>query len=395
VTVTTPEGRRHEHAYLIAADGAASGIREALGIGRTGEDVASWWQSVYWRGDLERWTSGRLCIQFITGADTGRHVQIAPVDGRHRWVTMMVLPPAPDRPADLSEGEAREIIRRAVGDSEVDPTILDIATFRVSALNARRYREGRVFLAGDAAHVLPPTGGLGMNSGIQDVHNLVWKLAFVLRNWADPPLLDTYETERWPVAEANLAWSLQNSQRFRELRSSLAEGDAGRVAVLLAEQKDHVSALGQDLGFVYERGCVLADGTPKPPMSPAHYEPHARPGHRAPAVWLDTSAGRASTIDFYDQVFTLLLGADGGLWRPQATAPGPLQVLQIGNGPLDRAESDLHVAYGITSSGAVLVRPDGHVAWRASSLPADPAGTLGTALHALGLRSLDTVGAAT
>src|SRR5207247_5842832 len=98
-----------------------------------------------------------------------------------------------------------------------------IATFRVSALNASRYREGRVFLAGDGAHVLPPTGGLGMNSGIQDVHNLIWKVAFVLKDWADPPLLDTYEMERWPVAEANLAWSLQNSKRFRELLSSLAQ----------------------------------------------------------------------------------------------------------------------------------------------------------------------------
>jgi putative polyketide hydroxylase len=395
VSVTTQDGRRHEHAYLIAADGAASGIREALGIDQTGQDVVSWWQSVHWRGDLERLTSGRLCIQFITGVGTGRPVQIAPVDGRRRWVTTIVLPSASDRPADPSEGEAREIIRRAVGSSEVDPDILDIATFRVSALNASRYREGRVFLAGDAAHVLPPTGGIGMNSAIQDVHNLIWKLAFVLREWADPRLLDTYQTERWPVAESNLVWSLRNATRFKELGMSLAHGDARQVAILLAEQKGHVSALGQDLGFAYERGCLLADGTPKPPVSSAHYEPQARPGHRAPAVWLDTSAGPASTIDHYDQVFTLLLGVDGGSWRPQGTAPGPLQVLQIGHDPLDRAEMDLHVAYGITSSGAVLVRPDGHVAWRASSLPADPAGTLETALNALGLRSLDTAGAAT
>lgn len=394
VTVTTQEGRRHDHAYLIAADGAASSTREAVGIGRTGQDVVSWWQSVYWRGDLDRWTSGRSCIQFITGAATGRRVQVAPVDGRDRWVTTIVLPSATDRPADLAEGEAREIIRRAVGASEIDPSILDITTFRISAMNANRYREGRVFLAGDAAHVLPPTGGLGMNSGIQDAHNLIWKLAYVLRDWADPQLLDSYESERWPIAEANLAWSLQNSKRFGELLTALAQGDARQLAILLAEQKGHVSALGQDLGFVYEQGCVLADGTPKPPMSPDRYEPHARPGHRAPAIWLDTSAGRASTLDLYDKVFTLLLGAEGGLWQPQGTALDRLQVLQIGHDPLDRAEGDLHEAYGITTTGAVLVRPDGHVAWRAPSLPEDPAGTLRTALHALMLSDLKAGAAA-
>lgn len=388
VIVTTPEGR-HEHDYLIAADGAASTIREQLGIRQVGRDVVSWWQSVYWLGDLEQWTSGRLCIQFVTGATTGHHVQIAPVNRRDRWVTTIVRPPAPERPADLSKGEAREIIQRAVGSAEIDPTIVDIATFRVSALNASRYREGRTFLAGDAAHVLPPTGGMGMNSGIQDVHNLTWKLVYVIRNWADPQLLDTYETERWPVAEANLAWSLENAKRFGELRASLAQGDAEQVSRLLAEQKDHVIALGQDLGFAYERGCVLDDGSPKPPASSARYEQQARPGHRAPAVWLDTSVGRVSTIDLYDKAFTLLLGVDGELWRPQP-ASGPLQVLRIGHDPLDRAETDLHVAYGITSTGAVLVRPDGHVAWRAPSLPPDPAATLRTALNALSLRSLET-----
>jgi 2-polyprenyl-6-methoxyphenol hydroxylase-like FAD-dependent oxidoreductase len=390
VNVTTRDGRRHEHDYLIAADGAASTIREQLGIRQSGKKVVSWWQSVYWRGDLEQWTSGRRCIQFVTGATTGRHVQIAPVDGRNRWVTTIVHPPAPDRPAELSEGEACEIIRRAVGSSELDPTVVDIATFRVSAQNATRYREGHTFLAGDAAHVLPPTGGLGMNTGIQDVHNLIWKLAYTFRDWADPQLLDTYETERWPVAEANLAWSLQNAKRFGELRASLARGDAEQVAILLAEQKEHVIALGQDLGFAYERGCVLADGTPKPPASPGRYEQHARPGHRAPAVWLDTPVGRVSTIDLYDKAFTLLLGVDGGQWRPQSTDSSPLQVLRIGHDPLDRAETDLHVAYGITSSGAVLVRPDGHVAWRAPILPPDPAATLRTALDALGLRSLES-----
>jgi hypothetical protein len=226
------------------------------------------------------------------------------------------------------------------------------------------------------------------------VHNLIWKLAYVIRDWADPELLDTYEPERRPVAEANLAWSLQNAKRFGELRTALVEGDTDQVAILLAEQRGHVIALGQDLGFVYERGCVLADGTPTPPASSVHYEPQARPGHRAPAVWLDTPTGRISTIDLYDETFTLLLGIDGGTWRPRNGSSGSMQILQIGQEPLARAETDLHVAYGITPTGAVLVRPDGHVAWRAPSAPSNPAATLDSAMKALHLRSLHAGAAA-
>src|SRR4029077_14037040 len=159
VIVTTAEGRTFESRYVVAADGVDSSIRRACGIAQSGRPTVSWWQSVYWHGDLDRWAAHRPCIQFVTGAHSGRHVQIASVDGRQRWVTLIAVPPSEVRPPDLTAEQATLLIKHAVGDAAIDVDIRDIATFRVSALNADRYRDGRVFLAGDAAHVLPPTGG--------------------------------------------------------------------------------------------------------------------------------------------------------------------------------------------------------------------------------------------
>jgi putative polyketide hydroxylase/tetracenomycin A2 monooxygenase-dioxygenase len=382
VTVRTADGDEYAAAYVIAADGVGSTVRRALGIELAGERVVSWWRSVYWSGDLDRWAADRPCIQFVTGARTGRHVQIASVDGRHRWVTLIASAPGEERPADLGPDEARAAIRGAIGDPLVEVDIHDIATFRISAQNATSYRSGRVFLAGDAAHALPPTGGMGMNSGIQDVHNLAWKLAFVLNGWADSRLLDSYDSERRPVADNNIAWSRQNGKRFGALRVALAEADAPRVAELLGEQRDHVSAVGQDLGFAYAGGAIVPDGTPPPPASPARYRPTARPGHRAPAVWLDADR-RRSTLDLYDTRFVLLVGHEARLG--ELGAQPWLDTLRIGEPPLDHPESDLHEAYGISATGAVLVRPDGHVAWRAERLPSDPAAGLGEVFARLGL----------
>jgi 2-polyprenyl-6-methoxyphenol hydroxylase-like FAD-dependent oxidoreductase len=386
VHIRTGDGGQLRARYLIAADGAGSSVRRALGIRTQGQPVVSWWQSVYWTGDLDRYAADRPCIQFVTGADTGRHVQIASVDGRRRWITLIALPPGPDRPADLTEEQALAAIRGAVGDAGLEVTVKDIATFRVSAQNADRYRAGRIFLAGDAAHILPPTGGMGMNSGIQDAHNLAWKLAFVLSGHAGPGLLDSYESERRPVAEENLAWSLDNGRRFPAIRQALADGDTARTRELLDAQGGHVSALGQDLGFAYSKGVLLPDGTEPPAHRPEHYEPTARPGHRAPHVPLP---GGKSTLDLYDRDFTLITGSADPGWA-DAGRPGWLQVLRIGDTPLHGAPADLHQAHGIGTTGAVLVRPDGHVAWRAATAPDKPAETLRSVLHILGLHTADS-----
>jgi putative polyketide hydroxylase len=229
-----------------------------------------------------------------------------------------------------------------------------------------------------------------MNTGIQDVHNLAWKLAYVLAGQAEPALLDSYESERRPVAQSNADWSVGNSRRFAEIRVAIADGDTERLSQLLADQRDHVSAVGRDLGFHYGVGALVPDGSPAPPEDDAHYVPMARPGHRAPAVGLGGTT--TSTLDLFDRNLVLITGAEGRRWAQGAQdlcrgSSLPLDVYTIGKPPLDAARSELHEALGIARAGAILVRPDGHVAWRSATGQDDERASLKQAFLGIGLRT--------
>ncbi len=369
-------------AYVVAADGVGSGVRAALGIAMEGDPLIAWWQSVYWRGDIGALVDHRPCIQFFTGAGTGRFVTVASVDGVDRWVTLVMVPPGAERPAPLDEEAACAAVRRAVGVEDLAVEVVDTATWRLSAQVAERYRAGRVFLAGDAAHALPPTGGFGMSTGLADVHNLAWKLALVLRGEADAALLSSYEAERRPVARANVAWSVENAQRMLAIRAAIADGDQAALDAALADQARHVEAVEQDLGYAYTRGALLPEAGPPAPF------PSAAPGHRAPHVWLRRGGERLSTLDLVDHGLALLVGPEGDGWRRAAAARDerpPLAVHAIGGDApvLDDPSGAFLATYGIGPDGAVLVRPDGHVAWRAASAAADPAAELARAIRAV------------
>lgn len=347
--------------YVIGADGVCSTVRDLLGISLEGEPLLGYGQSIYWHGDLHEWVHDRACIQFITGDRLGAPANIASVDGRYRWVTMLMRPGADARPDPPSAEEARQVINRAVG-VDVSPEILDIATWRISAEVATRWRDGRVFLAGDAAHSFPPTGGFGMNTGVQDVHNLVWKLAAVLRREAPDALLDSYERERREVARSNAAWSVANGTRFKQIGKAIASGDDAALAALLDDQRNHVDATAQDLGFGYPAGALApagADETGDPLLV-------ARTGHRFPeaTVVLDGVAG-SSVIDAGGRF--VLFAVDPGEWSRAVSRALPA---------VDIAEVDPGVLAG---RPAALVRPDGIVAWLAPA-DADPATGLGDAL---------------
>jgi putative polyketide hydroxylase len=366
--------------YVIAADGISSGVRRARAIEMEGPGLMAYWQSIYWQGDISSLVDSRPCIQFFTGAESGSFVTVASVDGGNRWVSLVTLPPGGERPQPPSVDRCVELVRGAVGNPDLDVEVIDVATFRLSAQVATRYRDGRIFLAGDAAHALPPTGGFGMNTGVQDAHNLVWKLAFVLRRHAPTSLLDTYQSERLPVAKENRDWSVSNSHRMREIRKAIAERNDELLQAALMEQRDHVSALGQDLGFWYRRGALIEDGTPPPKRGSAHYEPTARPGHRAPHVWLMRGSERLSTLDLFDLGLTLLVGSKGERWLGAAKVASqelrvplqPWQIAQEDSGLISTLKDEARTfeqIFGIGDAGAVLVRPDGHVAWRSQSPP--------------------------
>jgi hypothetical protein len=222
---------------------------------------------------------------------------------------------------------------------------------------------------------MPPTGGFGLNTGVQDVHNLAWKLAAILHGWAGAGLLDSYEAERLPYGRAITEQALANAR-------SLGRGetlDASPPSALA--RPEFLNELGMIFGAQYESDAIVPDGTPRSKVANpiTDYEPSARPGSRAPHVWIERDAARLSTVDLFDgRRFTLLAGPEGGAWCDAARAAAerlgvPLDALTISAATsLADGEGRWLATYGLERDGVVLVRPDGYVAWRKASAPADP-----------------------
>jgi hypothetical protein len=231
---------------------------------------------------------------------------------------------------------------------------------------ASRYRQGRAFLLGDAAHLHPPTGGYGMNMGIGDAVDLGWKLAAVLRGWGGETLLESYELERRPIhrrvideAAANYAAS-PTAYRPPELERDGPDADAVRRnlgATIRAEKSREWASIGVQLGYRYDSSpIIVADGTEPTPDEVGEYVPTARPGHLAPHAWIDE---RRCVYDLLGREFTLLeLGGSGAGARAFASAAEACGV------PLSVVTPDRTWLRDLYGADLVLVRPDQHVAWR-------------------------------
>ncbi|MFT3698596.1 MAG: FAD-dependent oxidoreductase [Kofleriaceae bacterium] len=326
VTVTAGDSQIRAR-YLIAADGHRSPIREQLGIGRSGRGPMRAMRSVLFQAPLERYLD-RGIHQFQTphGFLTTYN------DGR--WVLFL-----DDR--ERSEAELRVAIETAVG-TPVPITILTTGRWELSALIADRFREGRIFLAGDAAHTLPPSrGGFGANTGIEDAHNLAWKLAAVIRG-AGEGLLDSYDAERRPIA-----W-LRHDQIFA--RQDYKAESAGHGAQTIYPD----SAL--ELGQLYRSNAVIGAGDDLPPAAtPAAW--CGQPGTRFPHAWI---APGLSTLDLLQRGWVVI--SDDDRWGPQTV------------------RLDLHEQLGLHKGGAVLVRPDGYIAWRSIEMVDAPQVAIANAL---------------
>ncbi|MDQ1008553.1 putative polyketide hydroxylase [Streptomyces sp. V4I23] len=345
-------GRRYtvRARYVIAADGHRSPLRGALGIRTRGKRLAHVVNMAF-EADLTAALRGRpVGLGYLARPVPG--TLLARLDGAGRWVLM--VPYDPERgegPQDFTPERCVADVRAAVGDEHLEVRVLPavpgtsraVHTWELASWVAEEYRRGRILLAGDAVHVMPPSGGLGANTGIQDVHNLAWKLAAVLQGRAGAELLDTYEPERRPVAELTCALST----RLQEERAGAGGGDA-------AAQVGRV-ALG--LGYRYVSDAVMeADGDER--LGEA-----GRPGTRAPHLAVERAGRAYSSIDAYGPGFTLVLGPDAAPDRP-AAGDGRLEVLRIGRRLSDSC-GQWAAAHGVGSGGAVLVRPDGFIAWRA------------------------------
>lgn len=324
--------------YLIAADGHRSPIREGLGITRSGRGYMHTSRSVLFRAPLEEYLKDGIG-QFIVDG-----VGFLTTYGDGRWVLMLE-----DREYD--EPELRQMIFQAIGRDDLDVEIITTGRWTISAAVADRFADGRIFLAGDAAHTLPPSrGGFGANVGIEDAHNLAWKLAAVLNGESRPELLDTYDAERRPIA------SLCYQQIFA--RNDGHNRDGGPVDAPLFDNN------AMHYGVLYRSAAVLGAGQELPPAQlPEQW--HGQPGTRAPHVWIEPGK---STLDLFQRGWVLV--ADHPQWEEAAT---PLGVRYERVEQLD--------VFGLSEKGASLVRPDGYIAWRSVDLPDDPAGTLEAAFR--------------
>jgi putative polyketide hydroxylase len=365
--------RRVRADYLIAADGHRSAIRRALGISTPGTGTMARYANIPFEADLSGPLRGRpLALCYLSRPVP--NTILTRLDDPRRWVLMV---PYEDDLAGFTMERCRELVREAIGVPDLPVTIprSQLAengqpqTWELASWVAERYRAGRVLLAGDAAHVTPPAGGLGGNTGIQDAHNLAWKLAAVLAGHAHPDLLDTYEAERRPVAELTGDFSA-NRQRSRESGRGDGAGELDLMAV--------------SLGYHYRsRAVVTAPGDAARPAPCRDLD--GRPGSRAPHVPLRRDGVPVSTLDLYGRRFTLVAGAGADRWVRAGHLAGAagtdLGVHQIGQ-HLQDERGGWSAAHGTTDRGAVLVRPDGFVCWRApdDSGP-DPAETLAGVLR--------------
>lgn len=373
-------------AYLLAADGPRSPVRERLGIGQSGGGDLFHNVSVTFRSKLLRQVveDQRFLVCYLNGTE-GEGV-LLPVDNEEKWV--FHVPWFPERGQTLesfTDTRIADHIRAAAGVRDLDVEVTGRAPWHAADRVADSYREGRVFLMGDSAHEMPPTGAFGSNTGIQDAHNLAWKITAVLNGWAGEGLLDTYENERRPVALATSARAIEQAAREQHPGYAAAQGGGQSTDLMTVS-----------LGYRYVSTAVSGADTDAQTI-PQTLRLQGDPGTRAPHMAVVHDGADRSTVDLYERDFVLLCGLADGPWPAAARAVAgrldiPLVSYRAGAGPdfdLDTSPAvaaggeDWAATHGVTPQGAVLVRPDGMVAWRSAGLPAHPEDELTRVLQGL------------
>jgi 2-polyprenyl-6-methoxyphenol hydroxylase-like FAD-dependent oxidoreductase len=383
--------------YMIAADGAHSKIRDLLGIRMVGHGVFSKSITIYFRGDVAPLLRDRsLSVIYVLNSVLSGFFRIEkPFTSGFLAVHWLGDPknPVTDVSKDLTDERAYELLRAGLGDPDSTVKIENVMHWDATANTAERFQKGRVFLVGDAAHVMPPSGGFGGNTGVQDAHNIAWKLALVLKGLAGPDLLASYDLERHPAA----AFTVEQAYSRYVTRS----------APYL--KSDNMQPIENDLniefGYVYDSRAVISEAVerqePVPegkggeqgsgtaaPTNENPRESKGRPGTRAPHVWLQRDGKQISTLDLFDRNFSFLAGPEGNAWCDSASVAVKqlgieIDIHRVGANGLADPEGAFTTTYGISPTGAVLVRPDGFVAWRARTSEAASAAEISSALRSL------------
>lgn len=380
--------RRVRARYVVAADGAHSFVRRQLDIGMAGRGSFADCVTIYFKADLRALIGDRILsvvyvnqpgllafFRFSITGDAGFLAVFATFDKdgtRNSHV---------DR--NLSPARCAELVRAALGVPAKFPVAIDdVQPWSASAVTAAAFRKGRVFLAGDAAHLMPPTGGFGGNTGIADAHNLGWKLAMVLKGAAGPQLLDSYEPERKPQCE--LIVEQAYARYVKRVDPSLS---AANLAPLFDD-----AAI--ELGSVYHSDAIVDEDEQRSATALLEdpHNPSGRPGTRVPHIMLQRNGLPVSTHDLPENGFALLAGAGGRNWVEAANALAagaglPLTPRRIAaDGDLADPDGRFEKSVGIGAQGALLLRPDGVIGWRTRGAHADPRARLDEVMRRLTCR---------
>jgi 2,4-dichlorophenol 6-monooxygenase len=401
--------------YLIAADGGRM-VGAALGVELQGMHALQHVTTAYFSADLSKWwREGSQITHILNPYDpdlSSNLIEMGPTWGEHCEEWVLHLPPGD--PSQFGDETVISTIRAVLGLPDLELTLHHVTKWTVEALLAERFRHGRILLAGDAAHRQPPTVGLGLNSGIQDAHNLAWKLAAVFSGLAHENLLDTYEAERRPVCKLNVAWAVSAAGHHQAALDAIGLGQRtppqrrastfsayfepspigaavrARTAVILDTHRGGCCAHDLEIGFAYEEGAVIPDGSQPPERAPLMdiYRPTTRPGHVLPHAWVQRCSRRLSTLDLTGSAtnFALLTGPGGTPWCEAAAQVAdkfsiPIFAARIGQGA-EFADVDgrWEAIREVADDGAILVRPDNHVAWRSMGGSDSPVDVLAQAV---------------
>lgn len=365
--VAGPTGEAHIRSrYLIGCDGAGSAVRQSRNITMSGEPAVLACLSIVFQADFRTLLADRPGMLFwvtdptASGTFLGYHMD-------RLWSFVEMHPPGHIDLSLYSPERCTEIVLNAAGGDIPDMQIIGATPWTMTSQVADQYRSGRVLLAGDSAHRFPPTGGLGLNTGIQDAHNLAWKIAAVERRLADASLLDTYETERRAVALHNAEQSLVNAQRLAALAELRCEPEIWRdpvrfeawldeddrrerIEAAIELQREHFDSFGLQLGFCYPP--ALADEA-----DVSTYVPQAEPGCRLPHAWLDEANDR-SLLDLLSPTRFTLIATN---FAADTTVSEEVVLIDLSSLTVP---ASWRTMAGLGPDEAVLVRPDGHVAWR-------------------------------
>ncbi|WP_343718845.1 FAD-dependent monooxygenase [Achromobacter dolens] len=332
--------------WLIGADGGRGAIRRQLGIGRTDTAAPQHLVNIFFQADLARVVEGRTFSQCEIANDTVRGLFLA-MNNTDKWSFHLEYDPALGPPADDA---LPGLVRAAIGLQDLEVRILQHGAWNTGVSVADAYRSGRVFLCGDAAHLMPPWGGFNATTGIADAHNLAWKLAAVMRGEAVPDLLDSYDAERRPLA-------------LRNGRQALLRTDFdARFGIETERNRDSFREL-IDPGALILRHRYPAAGAPAHAEAPAAVDVlQAQTGTRFPHAWIQRGAERLSTLDLFGDSFVLLAGPTASIAASTRASldPATPRVLAAGR-DFVFSDGDWGGLTGLADSGTVLVRPDGFV----------------------------------